>query len=305
MKEAISLQTNSALGKTFDWVFQQIRIAFRDLATNADFQGTTSDHEESVCRMVLCLKGDLKVCIIRGDQKKDFLVPAGSCSLHYQPDRCPCLECADHDRAQVLELACPANAFVQLLGGTRLGRELEEALNAGLPWHMHQPMSPAVQRTLVGLRDTVAETGITAAPLVLAKTLEMIWTVGRSSVVPCSRPISEDTRRAVEKARSILESNMAEPPTLETLAAEVGMSLSRLKVVFPRVCGMPPYAYLRQIRMERAWRLLSGNRLSVTETAMEVGYSNLSHFAKTFAAHYGVKPSKVLPNPQSNSEIPM
>jgi AraC-like DNA-binding protein len=154
-------------------------------------------------------------------------------------------------------------------------------------------MSPALHRTLVSLRDRVAETGKASAPLVLAKALETMWMLSDVALAAEPRPISEDTRRAVDRARSILESNMAEPPDLETLAAEVGMSLSKLKEVFPRVCGMPPYAYLRRIRMDRARRLLAGRRLSVTEAAMEVGYANLSHFAKAFAAHHGVKPSQV------------
>lgn len=81
----------------------------------------------------------------------------------------------------------------------------------------------------------------------------------------------EEHRRVLDKAREILECNMAEPPDLETLAGEVGMGLSKFKEVFPRVCGMLPYAYLRQTRMERARHLLAGRRLSVTEAAMEVG----------------------------------
>jgi len=279
----------STFGEPFGWVFQQLRIAFRDLASGVG-PGIPSDHEKDICRMAMCLKGDLRICVTGPDRTRDFLVPPGNCSLQYQPGQCPCLQCAHHDLAQVLELVCQANAFAELMAGTALGRELKEALSAGRPWQIHQPMSPALHRTLVRLRDSLAQTGKASASLVLAKALETVWMLSDSALAAEPRPVSDDTRRAVDKARAILESNMAAPPDLETLAAEVGMSLSKLKEVFPQVCGMPPYAYLRQIRMERAWRLLAGRRLSVTEAAREVGYTNLSHFAKVFSAHHGFKP---------------
>jgi AraC-like DNA-binding protein len=104
--------------------------------------------------------------------------------------------------------------------------------------------------------------------------------------------VPPETRKAVEKARAILRHRMAEPPPLEALAGEVSMSLSNLKLFFPKVVGLPPYAYLRRARMEQAHELLCRKRLSVTETALTVGYNSLSHFTKTFVAHFGVKPSR-------------
>jgi AraC-like DNA-binding protein len=49
--------------------------------------------------------------------------------------------------------------------------------------------------------------------------------------------------------------------------------------------------YLRQIRMERAAELLLGGRHNVTEVAMEVGYSSLSHFSKAFCTTIGCCPN--------------
>jgi len=49
--------------------------------------------------------------------------------------------------------------------------------------------------------------------------------------------------------------------------------------------------YIRQIRMERAAELLLEGRHNVTETAMEVGYSSLSHFSKAFCTTIGCCPA--------------
>ena len=194
---------------------------------------------------------------------------------------------------QVLELVCPAAELVRLVSSTPVGRELAAAVKAGRPLHIHQPMGPALHQALFTLREGLTDPDRGAAPLMLAKALEMVWLFACAQSPVTRRPVSADTRRAVEKARSLLENNMTDPPALESLAAAVGMSLSKLKQVFPLVYGLPPYAYLRQVRMEQARRLLGQRGLSVTEAAFEVGYSNLSHFAKTFTAHYGINPSQV------------
>ena len=48
--------------------------------------------------------------------------------------------------------------------------------------------------------------------------------------------------------------------------------------------------YLRQIRMERAAELLRTGQCNVTEAALEVGYSSLSHFSSTFQGTFGCCP---------------
>jgi AraC-like DNA-binding protein len=49
--------------------------------------------------------------------------------------------------------------------------------------------------------------------------------------------------------------------------------------------------YVRQIRIERAAELLLEGRHNVTEAAMEVGYSSLSHFSKAFCTTIGCCPA--------------
>lgn len=271
--------------------FQNIRVAFQDLGDSGTACGIC-DSEEDACRMVMCLNGDVRFSVTGSNHEEDFFICAGSCSLQYHPGHCRYLACARSRRAHVLELVFPAREFLQLVGDTPLGRELEAAMNSGRPLNIHQPMTAGLHQALVGLREAVAGAAPGAAPMVLAKALEMVWLLARSQGPATPRPVPETTRRAVEKAQSILEGNMTDPPALEDLAAEIGMSLSKLKLVFLDVCGMPPYAYLRRARMERAGHLLRHQGLSVTEAAFEVGYSNLSHFAKAFAGHHGIKPSQ-------------
>ena len=97
-------------------------------------------------------------------------------------------------------------------------------------------------------------------------------------------------RGRVEQVIQILSGNLAEPPTLEQLGRQVGCSPYHLSRSFSREMGMTIPQYLRQIRMERAAELLKSARYNVTEVALEVGYSSLSHFSHAFCETMGCCP---------------
>ena len=48
--------------------------------------------------------------------------------------------------------------------------------------------------------------------------------------------------------------------------------------------------YVRQLRMERAAVLLRSGKFNVSEAALEVGYSSLSHFGPAFHDTFGCCP---------------
>jgi len=97
-------------------------------------------------------------------------------------------------------------------------------------------------------------------------------------------------RQRVEKAIEILGHRLNDPPTLEELGREVGCSQFYLSRTFSRQMSMTIPQYLRQIRMERAAELLKSGRFNVTEAALEVGYSSISHFSHAFYETMGCCP---------------
>jgi AraC-like DNA-binding protein len=97
-------------------------------------------------------------------------------------------------------------------------------------------------------------------------------------------------RERVERVKEILARDLANPPTLEMLGQEVGCSPFYLSRIFSREVGLTIPQYLRNIRMERAAELLRTGRYNVTEAAIEVGYSSLSHFSKAFCETIGCCP---------------
>jgi AraC-like DNA-binding protein len=89
----------------------------------------------------------------------------------------------------------------------------------------------------------------------------------------------------------VLRDNLVEPPDLLELGKRVGCSPFHLSRTFSQELGVTIPQYLRQLRMERAGELLLTGKFNVTETAMEVGYSSLSHFSQAFCQTMGCCPN--------------
>lgn len=95
----------------------------------------------------------------------------------------------------------------------------------------------------------------------------------------------------IKQAKKIIIERMTEPPTLQDLSLEVGLSLKKLKDGFKQIYGEPVYAFLFDHKMELACKLLAqGN--NVNEVGLKVGYSTASHFIAAFKKKYGTTPKK-------------
>jgi AraC family transcriptional regulator len=76
------------------------------------------------------------------------------------------------------------------------------------------------------------------------------------------------------------------------LAAMCGMSEAHFSREFRRAVGLPPHQYLMKLRLERAARALLAADARVLDVAQEYGFANPSHFARAFAARFGMTPSE-------------
>jgi AraC family transcriptional regulator len=98
-------------------------------------------------------------------------------------------------------------------------------------------------------------------------------------------------RQRVDRTVAILRENLTEPPSLEELGQQVACSPFHLSRIFSKEMGMSIPQFIRQIRMERAAEFLASGKYNVTEAAMEVGYSSLSHFSQAFCQTIGCCPN--------------
>ena len=76
----------------------------------------------------------------------------------------------------------------------------------------------------------------------------------------------------------------------ETVAAELGMSISKLNRIFRTMYATSLHSYVKDKRLELAARILEQNNIQISEAALKSGYTNMSHFSKSFLKKYGVLP---------------
>ena len=80
--------------------------------------------------------------------------------------------------------------------------------------------------------------------------------------------------------------------TVESLAAEAGMSRSRFAEKFRTLIGMSPLAYLSEWRLQKALALLDAGRCSVQQAAAQSGYLSPAAFTRAFTAKFGASPTE-------------
>lgn len=80
---------------------------------------------------------------------------------------------------------------------------------------------------------------------------------------------------------------------IDTLVKAVGMSRAQLYRKIQALTGKAPNNFIRDLRLEKARRLLKRRTGNVSEVAYEVGFSNPSYFAKCFAKRFGCLPSQL------------
>ena len=108
----------------------------------------------------------------------------------------------------------------------------------------------------------------------------------------CPFLIDEQNVAKIKKAKTIIITRMAEPPTLKELADEIQLPLNRLKEGFKQIYGGSVFSFLFDYKMEIARQMLATGSNTVNEVGLKVGYSTASHFIASFKKKFGTTPKK-------------
>lgn len=121
-----------------------------------------------------------------------------------------------------------------------------------------------------------------------------------------SLPNKDDIER-IEILREQIQRKPAECYDAESVAEELGMSVSKLNRNFRTLYATSLHAYVQEKRLEYAAHLIREHNFSVSEAAQKSGYNNMSHFSDAFSKKFGILPkdfskqqfAKVLENKMS------
>lgn len=96
--------------------------------------------------------------------------------------------------------------------------------------------------------------------------------------------------RRLLRARDRMDGAPHEEWSVRRLARVSGVSEAHFARSFKEAFGAPPHRYLLTLRIERAKALLRDTELSVTEIALQTGWSSLGSFGRTFRDVTGESP---------------
>jgi AraC-like DNA-binding protein len=98
-----------------------------------------------------------------------------------------------------------------------------------------------------------------------------------------------EARPVVRTAVSLLRERVTDPPTLDELALATGVGPYALMRAFRAETGLPPHAYLNQLRVRQARQLLDRG-VPPARAAAEAGFADQAHLTRHFKRVVGVPP---------------
>jgi signal transduction histidine kinase/DNA-binding response OmpR family regulator len=109
---------------------------------------------------------------------------------------------------------------------------------------------------------------------------------------PKELQVQSTDERFLQKVLAIAENHMSNTNFgVDMFAQEAGMSTAQLYRKINALTGQTPNDFIRNMRLQRAADLLDKKAGNVAEVAYQVGFNNLSYFAKCFREKFGETPS--------------
>ena len=107
---------------------------------------------------------------------------------------------------------------------------------------------------------------------------------------PIVRPPGRE-HKAVGRVMEYINAHYADDLSLDEIASIANLSPFHLVRVFRLQVGLPPHAYLTQVRINKAKLLLNLGQ-PIAETAVDTGFVDQSHFSRHFKRILGMTPGQ-------------
>jgi AraC-like DNA-binding protein len=80
----------------------------------------------------------------------------------------------------------------------------------------------------------------------------------------------------------------------EKLSKDIGLSRMQLYRKLKGLTGQTVHEFIRNMKLKRAVQLLKEKKMTITEVAYEVGFNDLTYFARCFRKQYQKSPSEYI-----------
>lgn len=115
--------------------------------------------------------------------------------------------------------------------------------------------------------------------------------------------VSEGDTRRISRAVEQLRENIDQPLNIESIARELGMSVSGFHHHFKSVTAMSPLQFQKHVRLQEARRMMLGEALDVASASSRVGYEDPSCFSREYKKLFGTPPQQDIARLRSRLEV--
>jgi AraC-like DNA-binding protein len=165
-----------------------------------------------------------------------------------------------------------------------------------LGWRRGTPGFPQTvlydERSAALLRSAhrAAELGdrLASSSLLTAALARLLTAHARVGAVVTPGPVRQSPA-SIGALCELLHERLADPPSLSELAAMTGRSQFAVLRAFRAETGLPPHAYVNQVRVRRA-RTLLDQGVAPADVAMTTGFADQAHLTRHFKRVVGVPP---------------
>jgi len=120
-----------------------------------------------------------------------------------------------------------------------------------------------------------------ALGIVLVKRIPLIGAVGREGC--------QLSPKQVSRVRGYIRANLARDIGLAELADQLSLSPHYFSMLFKHASATPPHHYVLRERVQEGQRLLAAGRMSISEVALSLGFSDQSHFSQSVPKDDGAR----------------
>lgn len=110
-------------------------------------------------------------------------------------------------------------------------------------------------------------------------------------VLARTKRLGSESQRLVHYGMAFIHEHFHESLSRGEIASHLSVNEQYLSRCFNKEIGIGPMAYLSRYRIQQAKRLLEAGTMSITQVALEVGFSSQSYFSRIFQQETGLTPT--------------
>ena len=161
---------------------------------------------------------------------------------------------------------------------------LFEKLESGII-HLDEEQTIRLEKLFALAEENAVKTGFLADKLLSGAVLQIIASVAEYKSIQAN---AESINPQIAKAIRYIEKNYSNAVELEKIADFAGLSKYHFSRLFSKVTGASAIEYLINVRLSKVHSLLLSTQDSITEIAIQTGFSSADNLSRVFKKKYGI-----------------